>query len=185
MIPNFEKFWQRSLFSVRVLVCLVVASTLPQSAAAHEYVLGTLLIEHPAARPTAPVARNGAVFLRISDEEGTGDTLLTVSTPASAKAEMHLTTITDNVARMQRQESVSIPAGGAVDFEPGGLHIMLMGLEGPLVKGEKIPLTLNFKKAGSIVVDVKIEDHHEHESDDATSTDAHKSSDAEEHHGHH
>lgn len=142
-----------------------------QSVGAHEYTAGTLLIKHPMARPTAPVARNGAVFLEISDIDGPGDKLLSVATPQAAKSELHETTIVDNVARMKRQDAVEIGAGDTVKFAPGGLHIMLMGLAGPLVEGESFPLTLTFEKAGDVAVDVKIEEYHEHDEADGGDAD--------------
>jgi copper(I)-binding protein len=39
---------------------------------------------------------------------------------------MHGTDIVDGVARMREHETVTVPAGEAVSFEPGGLHLMLM-----------------------------------------------------------
>ena len=49
-----------------------------------------------------------------------------------------------------------MPSGEA-RFEPGGNHVMLFGLTQPLVAGERFPLTLQFEKAGKVVVEVAIE----------------------------
>ena len=176
---NFRGFFA-PLMAIALIVVIGIAAT-PTKVPAHEYTLGTLLIKHPMARPTPPVAKNGAVFLEITDQNGEGDALLSVATPNAAKSEIHLTTVVDNVARMARQEKVDVAPGETVSFKPGGLHIMLMGLTGPLVKGEEFPLTLNFEKSGSVEVVVKIEDYHEHgDAKDADSKDADKG-----HHGSH
>jgi copper(I)-binding protein len=39
---------------------------------------------------------------------------------------------------------LEIPAGGAVELKPGGLHLMLIGLKAPLSEGGNVPLTLVF-----------------------------------------
>jgi len=57
---------------------------------------------------------------------------------------------------MHPVDSIEVPANGQVDLKPGGLHIMLIGLTGDLVAGEKIPLTLEFENAGKIQVEAEI-----------------------------
>ncbi|MEO0946481.1 MAG: copper chaperone PCu(A)C, partial [Pseudomonadota bacterium] len=49
-------------------------------------------------------------------------------------------------------QGLPIPAGATVSLEPGGYHLMFMGLEGPLVEGERFEATLIFEKAGAMVV---------------------------------
>jgi copper(I)-binding protein len=46
---------------------------------------------------------------------------------------------------------IDVPAGGTAVLEPGGLHVMFMGLDGDgLDAGEQVPATLVFEKAGSV-----------------------------------
>jgi len=59
---------------------------------------------------------------------------------------------------MQPVASVTLPAGKAVEFKPGGYHVMLMELAAPLTKGSTIKLTLVLKNAGEIVIDVPVLD---------------------------
>ncbi len=166
---------ERSIWWVAVLGLMALVSSAwlmstPMNANAHEFSLGTLKIDHPMARPTAPVAKNGAVFFTISDFDGPGDRLVSASTPQAARTEIHKTSIVNDVARMEKVDGVAIPAGDAVVFEPGGLHIMLMGLKGQLVEGDSFPLTLEFENAGTVEVDVKVEQYHAHDEEG----DAHK-----------
>lgn len=106
-------------------------------------------VSDPYARATPPNARNGAAYATINST--TGDRLLSVVTAAAKMAEIHETTVQDGVARMREIEGgLEIPAGGAVTLAPGGKHIMLMGLTGPLAEGAEITLTLTFEKAGEI-----------------------------------
>ena len=50
------------------------------------------------------------------------------------------------------EEDQKIKSGDTVKFLPGGLHLMIIGLDGPLVQGDKVSVTLRFEKAGEIVV---------------------------------
>jgi copper(I)-binding protein len=45
---------------------------------------------------------------------------------------------------------VTIPAHGRVEFAPGGLHVMLMGVKRPLVDGHRQVMTLTFAHAGRV-----------------------------------
>ena len=51
---------------------------------------------------------------------------------------------------MQPVDGIVIPAGGTVTLEPGGYHVMLVGLTGDLAAGQVVRLTLTFKAAGAI-----------------------------------
>lgn len=45
---------------------------------------------------------------------------------------------------------------GPTELAPGGRHVMLTGLTRPLRPGDRIPLTLEFERAGTRSVDVEI-----------------------------
>ena len=54
---------------------------------------------------------------------------------------------------MQEVESVPVPAGGTVSFEPGGYHVMLIELVARRSRsGQTVPVTLTFAEAGTIEV---------------------------------
>jgi len=49
--------------------------------------------------------------------------------------------------------------GGRLTFEPGGLHVMLMGLTQDLVEGDTIQVTLIFEISGEFEFDVPVENN--------------------------
>ena len=53
---------------------------------------------------------------------------------------------------MKQVQSIALPAGEEVRLEPGGYHIMLMGLESPIESGDQYLITLEFEKAGPLEV---------------------------------
>lgn len=93
----------------------------------------------------------------------TEDTMMTEDTGMTEDT-MSMDTMTDSTMdmggsmTMQEVESVAIPAGETVSFEPGGYHIMLMELAAPLEAGNTFEAELSFEKAGTITVEVEVRD---------------------------
>jgi copper(I)-binding protein len=125
------------------------------SAQAADYKAGDVTVVDPWARATAGKPRNGGTFVTLKGGR-LGDRLIGASTEVARKAELHNHINDNGVMRMRHVEQVEVPAGGMAMLQPGGLHIMMMGLKKPLIEGESFPLTLHFKKAGEVTVDVMI-----------------------------
>jgi len=129
------------------------------AAQAYEYKLGDLTIEHPWARPTAGTNMLGAAYLTLKNAGKEAETLKSASSPDADMVEIHEHIHDANgVMRMRPVEGgVAIPPGGALAFEPGGYHLMLIGLKHTLEEGTSIPLKLSFAHAGDVDVEVKVE----------------------------
>jgi hypothetical protein len=73
----------------------------------------------------------------------------------------------DGVAKMRGIDAVEVPAGQRVTLAPKSTHLMLMGLDGPLVAGQSFVVTLRFANSGeqSVTVTVKpaTDDHSQHQ----------------------
>lgn len=118
---------------------------------------GGIKIEHPYARSTVPGQPTGGGYLVIQNN-GAADKLISASAAdVSSTVELHLMKLEGDVMRMRQVDAIDIGAGKTVQLQPGGYHLMLMGLKEPLKAGEHFPLTLRFEKAGEVTVDVKVE----------------------------
>jgi len=125
---------------------------------AHGVTVGALEIEHPAIPAPAAGAQSAAGYLGIVNTGSTAERLLGVETGIAKRAMLHTTEhAADGVARMVHLDAIDIPAGGTVTLAPGGLHIMLMGLTGPVTEGEMIPATLIFETAGRVEVEFSVD----------------------------
>jgi len=60
------------------------------------------------------------------------------------------------VMMMVQQENIPVSAQNQIEFKPGGLHVMLIGLNQDLNTGDVFQVTLNFEKAGQITMDVPV-----------------------------
>lgn len=116
----------------------------------------SLIVSEVWARATPPSAEVGAAYFTLENLAGTADMLISVASPVSSRTEMHTHSMQDGMMMMMQLESVEIPAGGVVEFKPGGNHIMFIGLERPLVEGERFPLTLKFERAGLVELIVEV-----------------------------
>ena len=84
---------------------------------------------------------------------GTSDTLTKVAVPMSiGMAELHETVMVDGSMGMREVKQIVVAKGATLVLEPGGYHIMLMGLKSPITVGQKVPITLTFKKMGAVKV---------------------------------
>jgi copper(I)-binding protein len=117
----------------------------------------SLAVSEAWARATAPGAGVAAVYLVIQGGAAE-DRLVSVTTTRAAMAQMHTVTTDAGVSRMREMsDGVVVPARSTVTFAPQGLHIMLMGLQTPLVAGENFRITLEFATAGKRDVEVKVQ----------------------------
>ena len=139
------------------LLTIIMLAVFPFLAMAHEYMTGDLMIGHPWTRATAGTAVNGSIYLTLSNEGTMTERLLAASTPMAEKAELHIHLMENGVMKMRQVDRIDIGPGAMVELKPGGLHIMLMGLTGPLVEGTRFPLTLTFETSGNIAVEVVVE----------------------------
>ena len=114
-------------------------------------------VQHVWARATPAGAKTAALYMTVINKAAAADRLLSASTSIAGKAELH-TTINDNgVMRMRPVASLEVQQGTPTVLKPGGYHVMLMDLKGPLVAGQHFPVGLTFEKAGTIEVTAEVE----------------------------
>ena len=102
------------------------------------------------------MAGNGAAYMVIRNMGRTDDALIGAASDVAETVELHETTMEGDMAGMHPVEAIPVPAGGSVTLEPGGYHVMLIGLKQELQTGQMITLTLTFEKAGQITVQAEV-----------------------------
>lgn len=106
--------------------------------------------------PFPPNPRQAAVYFTIENGSGTDDALVEASSTVAGTAVIHRSMTEGGMASMDEQATVDVPAGETVTFEPGGLHVMLTELEGPLDVGDTFDVQLTFAEAGQQTVPVEV-----------------------------
>ena len=105
--------------------------------------LGDIEISGAWTRATAPGQEAAGVDLTITSKQAA--TLVGVSSPVAASAEMHSMTSESGMMRMREVKSIELPVGKPVNLRESGYHLMLNGLKAPLKEGEIVQLTLSIK----------------------------------------
>lgn len=120
--------------------------------------LGNLDITGGFSRATLPNAPVGGGYITITNKGAKADRLVSAASPVAGVVQIHQMKMEGDLMKMNElPDGVEIPAGATVALAPGGLHIMFMKLNAPLVEGTKIPVTLTFEKAGSVDVELSVE----------------------------
>ena len=108
-------------------------------------------------RPPIGPDRPAAGYMTITNPGSKADALLGVSSPIAMSVEIHETTPdASGMMAMHPVESIDIPAGGSATLEPGGYHLMLMGVKEMPAVGGTVELRLTFEKAGDVVVQAEV-----------------------------
>ncbi len=141
----------------RIVSVFLALLFLSAPAWAHEEKSEHLTISHPWSRATAPSQKVGAVFMTIATNENKPDRLVGAESSDAETVQIHGHSMVDNVMRMRPVDGVPIPATGEAVLEPGGFHVMLIGLKTPLFEETVIPLTLVFENAGRVEIEVVVE----------------------------
>jgi copper(I)-binding protein len=84
-------------------------------------------------------------FATIENHTDHDVTLVGGSAEIASMVEVHEVIMMDGEMKMQAKEGgILIKAGESVTLEPGGLHVMLMGLKEAILEGDEVTLTLDF-----------------------------------------
>jgi copper(I)-binding protein len=120
-------------------------------ARAEEVKAGDLVITQAWARATPGGAKIGGAYLTIENKGSTPDRLIGGSADVASKVEVHEMAMTNGVMKMRPVEKgLTIEPGKTVKLAPSSYHLMLFDLKGPLKTGDKLPITLEFEKAGKV-----------------------------------
>ena len=117
---------------------------------------GQVEIENPWMRATAPGAKVAAGYMLIRNKASSPDRLISVSSPAAARVETHVTVKDGDISRMREVKGYDVPAKGSFELKPGGAHLMLIDPPRPLREGDKIAATLRFQRAGDMKVEFQV-----------------------------
>jgi copper(I)-binding protein len=122
---------------------------------AADFHAGQLTVGAPWSPPTPPVAAVGVVYFSISNRGQSADRLVAITSPVARKVEIHESRTVQGTMQMRAVASIDCPPG-VTKIEPGGVHIMLLGLTAPLTAGTRFPLNLQFRDAGGLTVYVLV-----------------------------
>ena len=118
---------------VWLLLCALLSATVQA---------GGLQVRNPYIRELPPGQSVSAGFFALINDSAAPIALVGASSDVAERVEMHAHRMTGGKMRMDRLRRVEVPAAGELQFKPGGLHLMLIGLKRPLRAGDSVEVTL-------------------------------------------
>ena len=147
---------KKTTFTLPILITsTVLACALSSAAYAQDAKVGSIAVNGAYTRATVPGQAAAGGFMKITSS-GAADQLISASSTVSDDVQLHTMTMDGNVMRMREVKQIDVPANGAVELKPGGLHIMFMNIKAPLKAGETVPVKLKFAKSGEVEVKMPV-----------------------------
>lgn len=140
-----------SLTTVILLLLLSGCDTEKNQASESEkgVVSGEIELSNGWARPGKQEMMS-AVYLTISNETSSADTLVEVSSETAQSAEVHESYKGENgMSAMRPAPNRVIESKNNLYLQPGGLHIMLKNLKNDLASGDSVKIRIEFKRTGT------------------------------------
>lgn len=97
-----------------------------------------------------------AAYFVMRNPGGEADRLVSARTAVAGAVELHRSAIEDGVMRMRQVEAIEVPARGETSLEPGGYHLMLIGLNRQLEEGDRFEIVLGFERSGERTIEVEV-----------------------------
>jgi hypothetical protein len=130
---------------------LLVFTLLVSPVRAQQVKAGDLVITQAWSRATPGGAKVAGGYLTIENRGSTADRLIGGSGDITDRIEVHEMTTSNGVMTMRAlDKGLVIEPGKTVKLAPGGYHLMMFDLKSPLKQGDKMPVTLEFEKAGKV-----------------------------------
>lgn len=137
---------------------VLFALILRAPASADDVKAGDLVISQAWSRATPGGAKVAGGYFTIENKGTAADRLVGGSADIAGKVEIHEMAMDNGVMKMRPlDKGVTIEPGKTVKFAPGGYHFMLEQLKAPLKQGDKVPVTLEFEKAGKVAVSLDVQ----------------------------
>jgi copper(I)-binding protein len=147
-----------SMSIVSAVLCASLISCFAAPARAEEVKAGDLVITQAWSRATPGGAKVGGGYLTLENKGSVPDRLIGGSADVADKVQVHEMAMNNGVMTMRPlDKGLVIEPGKTVKLAPGGLHLMLLDLKSPLKQGDKLPVTLEFEKAGKVSLSLDVQ----------------------------
>ena len=134
--------------SAPLIAGIVVAVAAP--VLAHEVQKGDLTLSNLEVRASLGVNPNTGGYMTVANRGDRGDELIAASCTCAREVQLHLMSMQGSVMSMRRVNALAVPAHGKLELKSGGAHLMVLGLKKPIKEGEKVTMTLTFRRAGKV-----------------------------------
>lgn len=137
---------------VFVMLISVLSSNTFAAAKASE----SITVIDPYVRAVAPGQTVSAAFMQLDNGSAEALSVVNATSTVSKVVELHSHVHEGGMMKMRRIDNIDVPANGKAVLEPGGLHIMLIGLHDELQLDQKVSITLEFSDGSSKTIEAPV-----------------------------
>src|SRR5205085_10603513 len=119
---------------------------------------GDLVITQAWSRATPVGAKVAGAYLTVENKGAAAGRLVGGSGDVAGRVEIHEMAMDNGVMKMRPlDKGLAIEPGKTVKLAPGGYHLMLLDLKTQFKQGDKVPVTLEFEKAGKVQLTLDVQ----------------------------
>lgn len=115
-----------------------------------------LVIEDAWVRAVPPNARTTAAYFVLKNHSAEAQIIDRVSASVAGAAETHDWVETDGRKKMVRQHQLTVPAGGELVLQSGGLHMMLFRLDPVPAPGDSVRICVGGESLADVCADAAV-----------------------------
>jgi copper(I)-binding protein len=120
----------------------------------------SLAISRPWARTETAEALEGGGYFTVANPDNVPDRLLAARSDKAGRIEIHAIKVVGSGIQMRPVENgLRVPAKTTLELKPRGYHLLMLELPAPWAQGARIPVSLEFEKAGKIDIELVVEAH--------------------------
>lgn len=135
----------------------------------HGSAADSIVIAAPKVRAVPPTSANTGMFFVMKNFGGADHALVKAESDIAANVELHTHIMEDGMAKMREVAQIDVSAGGMTHLQPGGLHVMMLGLHEPVREGQTVMVKFTFEDGSSKIIGAPVEKivggghkHHHH-----------------------
>lgn len=122
----------------KLLIATLLAVT--ANAWAQAQTAPNLTVKDAWVRATVAQQKATGAFMQLTAKADTK--VVSASSPMAGAVEIHEMSMDKDVMKMRAVPVLDLPAGKTVELKPGGYHVMLLDLKGPVKEGDLVSLSL-------------------------------------------
>ena len=145
------KYLSRVIVAVFATLCVWSAAVAASGTAAD-----AVMVQEAYVRAVPPGQPNSAAFMTLMNKSGSDHSVVGGESPVAKVVELHEHIHQNGMMKMRQIPRIDVKANGKTVLQPGGLHVMLIGLKQELKKGEKVSLTLKFDDGSTKTVEAPV-----------------------------
>ncbi len=119
---------------------LIIATLLSLTASAWAQAPANVEVKDAWIRATVAQQKATGAFMQLTAKADSR--VVQATSPMAGVVEIHEMAMENDVMRMRAVPALALPASKTVELKPGGYHVMLMDLKGPVKEGDVVPVSL-------------------------------------------